>query len=223
MPSIIGTPYYCAVEKYTSLGLGFGKRRASGSETSSTPAQNGTVSAEAVDVAQTILGVEFSDAQTSYDNATGAWGLDIAGAGGEWVARFIELNDATNLDTLDGVTYDTLVQWMTEGMTLYYHSLQTTISDLTTIMSFNESSAALSEWYKFYLVPGAAHCATNPLEPNTPFPQTNLTVMVYWVENGNAPVTLNATVLNRDYKGDNGQICAWPLRPMWTGNETLEC
>ncbi|KAI9643304.1 hypothetical protein NHQ30_007922 [Ciborinia camelliae] len=277
MSSIVGKSYSCAAETSTSLGLGFGKRQAPGSQTSSTPAQNGTVSAEAIAVAQTIvdglhdsqgrrayisyqMGAGFDDARTSYDSTTGKWGLDINGGGGEWVARFLDLNDTSNLDTLDGVTYDTLVQWMIEGMTRYYDSLQTTLSDLTPMhahggkilhfhgeqdasiptgssvhfhesvrqtmyphMGFNESSAALAAWYKLFLVPGAAHCATNPLEPNAPFPQTNLAVLIDWVENAIEPVTLNATVLSGDDKGDNGQICAWPLRPMWTANSTLTC
>lgn len=56
MSSIIGTAYYCAAETASSsLGLGFGKRQAAGSSTSSTPAQNDTVTAEAVAVAQAIV------------------------------------------------------------------------------------------------------------------------------------------------------------------------
>lgn len=90
-------------------------------------------------------------------------------------------------------------------------------------MSFNDSSAALADWYRLFLVPGAAHCATNTLEPNAPFPQTNLAVMIDWVENNVTPTTLNATILLGDYKGDNAQICAWPLRPYWTDNSTMIC
>lgn len=107
------------------------------------------------------------------------------------------------------------------GSSVHYH--ESVRQTMYPGMSLNESSAALSEWYTLYLVPGAAHCAINTLEPNAPFPQTNLAVMIDWVENGNEPVTLNATVLSGDYKGDNGQICAWPLRPMWDAAGDLEC
>ncbi|KAF7198206.1 Tannase, partial [Pseudocercospora fuligena] len=88
--------------------------------------------------------------------------------------------------------------------------------------SYNESGAALSEWYKFYSVPGAAHCAPNPNEPNGPFPQTNFQVMIDWVENGIAPKTLNATVMLGEHLGEHREICEWPLRPLWV-NDTMEC
>lgn len=87
-------------------------------------------------------------------------------------------------------------------------------------MTFNESTEALGDWYRLFLVPGAAHCATNSYQPNGPFPQTNLAVLIDWVENGNTPTTLNATVLQGEFKGEEQQICAWPLRPMWSNNGT---
>lgn len=61
--------------------------------------------------------------------------------------------------------------------------------------SYNESTSALKEWYRLYIVPGAAHCATNELQPNGPFPQTNFAVMAQSVEQGIVPQTLNATIL----------------------------
>ena len=91
-------------------------------------------------------------------------------------------------------------------------------------LSFNEGTEALSDWYRLFLIPGAAHCAPNPLQPNGPFPQTNLAVLIDWVEKGVTPVTLNATILQGDNIGDNAQICAWPLRPYWTSNTAaMEC
>jgi tannase len=86
MTSIIGKSYYCASSSSSSLGLGFGKRSAT------EPAQNGTVSAESVAVAQKIvdglhdskgrrayisyqMGASFDDAGTTYDSTTGEWGL----------------------------------------------------------------------------------------------------------------------------------------------------
>ncbi|TVY75885.1 Tannase, partial [Lachnellula suecica] len=91
-------------------------------------------------------------------------------------------------------------------------------------LGYNDSAEAVSDFYKFYSVPGATHCAANPLEPNGPFPQTNLAVLIDWVENGIVPETLNATVLQGEYIGENRQICEWPLRPFWPSeNATMEC
>lgn len=91
-------------------------------------------------------------------------------------------------------------------------------------MSYNASNEALNEWYKLYLVPGAAHCSPNPYEPSGPFPQTNLAVMIDWVENEIEPNTLNGTVLLGNNVGTNQQICQWPLRPLWTdGGSKMNC
>lgn len=87
-------------------------------------------------------------------------------------------------------------------------------------LSFNESTAALQDWYQLYLVPGGAHCAPSDLQPDGPWPQTNLAVMIDWVEKNNTPTTLNATHLAGDNIGANEQICQWPLRPYWVGNAT---
>jgi tannase len=156
---------------------------------------------------------------------------------------------------LEGVTYDTLVGWMKQGMTRYMDSLQTTIPDLTEFnenggkiihfhgeqdesiptgssvhyynsvrqtmypgKTYNASTKALQDWYRLFLVPGAAHCDTNDAQPNGPFPQTNFEVMSRWVEKGIVPHTLNATILQGDYKGNNEQLCAWPLRPYWANS-----
>ncbi|KGO59552.1 Tannase/feruloyl esterase [Penicillium expansum] len=274
MSSIIGQSYYCAASTASSLGLGFGKRQAASAE----PAQNGTVSAEGVAVAQKIvdglfdskgrrgyisyqMGADFNDAQTAYNSTTDEWELSIASSGGEWVSRFLDLKDEDNISTLEGVTYDTLVGWMKEGMTRYMDSLQTTLPDLTTFhenggkvihyhgeqdssiptgssvhyydsvrqtmypgKSYNASNNELQEWYRLFLVPGAAHCASNSAQPNGPFPQTNFEVMARWVEQGIVPQTLNATVLSGDNKGSNEQICAWHLRPYWKDSgKTLTC
>jgi tannase len=95
----------------------------------------------------------------------------------------------------------------------------------TSYVSFtlpHDSITAMNDWYRLFLVPGAAHCATNDLQPNGPFPQTNFAVMIDWVENGIEPTTLNATVLQGVDEGASKQICGWPLRPFWT-NDTMVC
>lgn len=274
--STIGQSYYCAASSAgSSLGLGVGQKVKR--QSSSIPEQNGTITAEAVAVAAQIIDglhdtdgkraylsyqptAAFEDGATTYNADTGDWELSIAGAGGEWVVRFLELTSASNLDSLDGVTYDTLRDWMREGWYRYQDSLQTNNPDLTDYLSnggkiihfhgesdpsiptassahyyesvrsvmypdtsYNDSITAINDWYRFYIVPGAAHCTTNTLQPNGPFPDTNLGVMIQWVEQGIVPTTLNATILQGDYEGQNEQICSFPLRPLWTDNSTLTC
>jgi tannase len=270
--STIGTPYSCPA---TAATAGFGKRQLA---TPATPAQNGTITAEGVAVANAILdglhdsngdlvylsyqpAATFADGATQFNSETNSWELSISGLGGEWITRFLELQDTSVLESLDGVTYDTLKAWMIQGLQMYEDTLQTTWPDLTPFhnasgkvihfhgesdnsiptassvryyesvrsimypnLSFNDSTAALDDWYRLFLVPGAAHCSTNNLQPNAPFPQTNLAVLIDWVENGVEPTTLNATVLEGDFVGEQQQICSWPLRPMWSNNgTTMEC
>ncbi|KAM0199266.1 hypothetical protein ACHAPA_011813 [Fusarium lateritium] len=276
LKSLIGKEYYCAAESSSSLGFGFNKRQAPGSQMSETPEQNGTISAKGVAVAQAIydgvfnskkeraylswqIGSDLSDGEPTYNNETEKWALNIPSTGGMYVAKFIELLDLDNLDNLDDVTYDTLVQWMNTGLVRYYDSLQTTHPDLTTFkkaggkllhyhgesdssipagssvhywqsvrsimypdLSDAKAQKALSEWYQFYLVPGAGHCGTNSLQPG-PYPQNNMNIMIDWVENGKQPSRLNATVSSGDYKGETQMLCQWPKRPFWSNDDTFKC
>jgi tannase len=82
-------------------------------------------------------------------------------------------------------------------------------------LSFQDGANALGEWYRLYLVPGAAHCSPNTAQPNGPFPQTTLATLIDWVENGVKPDTLNGTVLQGPSVGEKQQICPFPLRPLW--------
>ncbi|KAM0415529.1 hypothetical protein ACHAPD_006730 [Fusarium lateritium] len=276
LKSLIGEKYYCAAETSSSLGFGFSKRQAPGSQQSNAPEQNGTVTAKGVAVAQAIydglfnskkeqaylswqIGSDLSDGEPSYDNETEKWTLNIPSTGGMYVAKFIELLDQDNLDNLDNVTYDTLVDWMDTGLVRYYDSLQTTHPDLTTFrkaggkllhyhgesdpsipaassvhywqsvrsimyphLSDVEAQKALTEWYQFYLVPGAAHCGTNSLQPG-PYPQNNMDTMIDWVENDKQPSRLNATVSSGDHKGETQMLCQWPKRPLWTNDKSFKC
>ncbi|KAH8671686.1 Tannase/feruloyl esterase [Xylariales sp. PMI_506] len=277
MSSIIGESYYCAAEDGSTLGFGFGKRQAEGSSSYAYPAQNGTVSAEGVAVAQAIvdglhnsageraylswqIGATFGDTATTYDNDTDSWVLDIPSTGGEFITKFVQLVDLDNLSNLDNVTYDTLVDWMNIAYDRYLASLQTTKPDLTTFqssggkllhyhgeqdnsvptassvhywqsvrsimysnMTDDEAVEALQDWYQLYLIPGAAHCSTNSLQPG-PYPEDNMATMIDWVENGIQPSRLNATVASGDYAGEVQALCQWPTRPLWSGNSsTFDC
>ncbi|KAJ5097733.1 hypothetical protein N7456_008454 [Penicillium angulare] len=131
---IEGSSYKCAA----SSGYG-----------GTTPAASGTVSAKAVELVKTYWkglydsdgnrvyfsyqpGASFDDLDTEYNSATGEYELDISGLGGIWIAQFIDyIKDAQNIDSLDGVTYDTLKEWMIFSQKKYGDILQTTYPDLT--------------------------------------------------------------------------------------------
>ncbi|OJJ42197.1 hypothetical protein ASPZODRAFT_125919 [Penicilliopsis zonata CBS 506.65] len=268
LTSTIGEPYYCASASSSS----FTRRQVGGT---TYPAQNGTVTAQGVAVAQQIIdglkdsqgrqvylsyqiGASFEDAETAYDDTTDTWEVSADQIGTEFVSRFLFLEDTSDLADFANVTNDIVKDWMYEGWTRYLDSLHTTWPDLTPFhanggkiihyhgeadnsvptassvhyyesvrsvmyqyLSYNESIEALNDWYRLFIVPGAAHCSTNDLMPNGPFPRTNLATLIDWVENGVEPVTLNATVMSGDYEGEQWQLCAWPLRPIWSQNGTV--
>ncbi|KAL2844520.1 putative tannase [Aspergillus pseudoustus] len=261
--STIGHSYSCAASS-------------GGSFSSATPAQSGTVTSKGAAVARTVLDglhtldgrrsyiwyqptATFDDANPQYNAETGEWGVAVTSLGGEWVTRFLQFRDLGNLPDLDGVTYDTLTQWMQEGWQRYEDVLQTTWPDLTPFhsaggkiihihgesdpsipagssvhyhesvrkvmypnLSFTESTEALNEWNRLFLVSGAAHCAPSANQPNGGWPQTTLQTLIDWVEGGAAPERLNATVLSGEKKGQAQELCAWPKRPLWKGGK-LEC
>ncbi|KAJ9289354.1 hypothetical protein DTO021C3_3180 [Paecilomyces variotii] len=266
--SLVGKPYHCPASAASSTPF----------PTPATPAQNGTVTAEGVSVASEIIkglrdskgrqvyfsyqpAASFSDALTQYNSTTGSWELYVNSFGAGFVTRYLELVNASTLANLDGVTYDTLKNWIYESWQRYEDTLQTTWPDLTAFqeaggkvlhlhgesdssippassiryhesvrsvmypkLSFNDSSIALADWYRLFLVPGAEHCATNSLQPNGPWPQTTLQTLIDWVEKDIAPETLNGTILQGEHVGESQPICAWPLRPYWSENGTkMEC
>ncbi|CAK7236643.1 hypothetical protein SCUCBS95973_009677 [Sporothrix curviconia] len=240
------------------------------------PAQNGTITAEGVAVAEKILNgarddqgrriymsyqptAPFQDAVTAYNETTGEYGPFLVLQSAQWVELGLNLllNDSA-LANFDGVTGNTFRNWIATGWQRYQDSLETTWPDLTpfqesgakvlhyhgesdpqvppassvryyesvrSIMhpskSYNDSVDALNDFYRFFLIPGAAHCGANPLQPNAPYPQMLFPTLIDWVENGIEPHTLNGTVTST---GEQQQICPWPLRPFWINNgSTLDC
>ncbi|KAJ5793059.1 tannase [Penicillium pulvis] len=259
LDTMVGKSYYCAASN-------------------GAPVQNGKITKKGVEVAKAIIdglhdsegrrvyvsyqpSADFHDAQTTYNSETGSWDISIVGLGGEYVTQLLQKLDIENLPTLDGVTYDTIKDWMIEGMQTYQDSLQVNWPDLTPFhanggklihfhgesdssvptassvrywesvrktmypnMSVADGTEATKEWYRLYLVPGAAHCDWNDEQPNAPWPQTGLKTIINWVEHGIEPVRLNGTVSLGENAGDIMEICSWPLRPYWTDNGSkLEC
>lgn len=131
----LGLPYSCAA---TQAGRG----------SSAAPAQNGTVSAQGIAVAMKILdglhttdgkrvyftytpSSTWTDAQTQYNASTGKWALDITSLGGSFVEVLLNEQNGTNLQTLEGVTYDTLKDWIQLGWNKYNDVLMTNWPDLS--------------------------------------------------------------------------------------------
>jgi tannase len=88
-------------------------------------------------------------------------------------------------------------------------------------LSSDESLNKLAEWHQFYLIPGAAHCGTNTLQPG-PYPEDNMQTMINWVENGVQRTLLNATVSSGTYEGETQMLCQWPTRPLWKSGSTFD-
>lgn len=260
--SALGEPYYCAA----STGGGF----PGGGGGTTTPAQNGTVTAKGVAIAKAFSaglvdskgrqiylnpqpGASFADAGTQYNADTSAWEAAPQSIGTGWVTRFLGLQDTDTLDSLEGVTADTLRDWMAEGMQRYYDSLQTAWPALDGLrdagakvllvhgeadssipagssvhyyesvrdvmygdVEYDEGVAALDDFLRLFLVPGAEHCGANAAQPAAGWPATTLQTVIDWVEKGVAPATLKTT-------GPGiSSICKWPLRPLWSGNNATE-
>ncbi|KAF3033220.1 hypothetical protein E8E11_001828 [Didymella keratinophila] len=86
-----------------------------------------------------------------------------------------------------------------------------------------EALEAMDEWYQLHLIPGAAHCGSNSLQPGH-YPQDNMATIIDWVENRIKPSRLKAAVSLGDYAGEVQQLCQWPQRPLWAGNRSaFEC
>ncbi|KAH8905833.1 tannase and feruloyl esterase [Coniochaeta sp. PMI_546] len=132
----IGKPYSCPA----STGGGFG------SPASARPAANGTVSSQAVAVADDIdkglhdstgrrVYISFQpssgypDAATIYNATTGKYQAVASGIGVQYVNLFLKEVNSASL-SLNNVTYDTLREWILEGMQKFSDTLQTTWPDL---------------------------------------------------------------------------------------------
>ncbi|OMP85187.1 Tannase, partial [Diplodia seriata] len=84
---------------------------------------------------------------------------------------------------------------------------------------YNQSVDALADWYRLFLIPRAAQCGTNSLQPG-PWPASLIDTLFEWFEGGSALDRLNSTVADRsELAGETQQPCKWPIRPVWDGNE----
>ncbi|CAI5760088.1 unnamed protein product [Candida verbasci] len=88
--------------------------------------------------------------------------------------------------------------------------------------TWDESLEQLNEWYQFYLIPGASHCAANDLQPG-PYPKSNVEIIINWVENGIKPSGLNTVTTSGPFSGEEQNLCMWPDRPYWTSHNNFTC
>ncbi|KAH8647242.1 Tannase/feruloyl esterase [Xylariales sp. PMI_506] len=79
----------------------------------------------------------------------------------------------------------------------------------------------IQSFYRFFRVPGAAHCAINAAQPNGPYPQYAMEQMIDWVESGVEPAYLNGTTQSNT--STQSQICMWPTAPFWAEDGTFTC
>ncbi|KAF8856123.1 tannase-domain-containing protein [Acephala macrosclerotiorum] len=171
------------------------------------PEQNGTVTTEAVDVTNTIIDdLKDTDEKRVYFSYQPS-------------STFVD--SYTSHNTTSDEWGLSINSFGSEFVTRYLQLFNTsTLPDLDGVTA---STEALGDWYRLYLVPGAQHCEPNAYELNGPSPQTNLGVLIDWGENGVTPATANATHLAGDKVRENAQTRAWPLRPPWAGNGTMDC
>ncbi|KAM0235900.1 hypothetical protein ACHAP5_009546 [Fusarium lateritium] len=129
--------------------------------------------------------------QTTYPDVS-----DFKTAGG----KVIHIHDESD----DSIPADSSVH--------YYNSVRTVMFP---DRSYNESVAALDDFYRLFLVPGGAHSGSNSKQPGGGWLQTTLQTVIRWVEKGVAPTTLKGT-------NDIDTICRWPLRPLWSGKNSSQ-
>ncbi|KAI1396612.1 feruloyl esterase-like protein B precursor [Hypoxylon fuscum] len=265
--STIGQPYYCAASNGGVPGGSSRLLRRQFPGAGPTPEQNGTVTAEGVAVASAFTnglldskgrriylnpqpGAAFADATTLYNEDAGAWEPSVSGLGGEWVARYLNLEDKSNIDSLENVTADTLRDWMALGMQKYYDSLQTTWPDLDPFKSaggkvihvHGEADSSIPAGSSVHYYESVRNTMYGDLGYGESIAAMDEFYRLYLVPGGSHcgsnqdqpaggwPATTLQTVIEwaekgiapsaLDNAGDIDTLCKWPLRPLWSGNGT---
>ena len=72
----------------------------------------------------------------------------------------------------------------------------------------------VDDFYRLFLLPGVDHCGGG----TGPQPTDALGALVNWVEKGQAPATLAASVTNADGKTVTRDVCRYPMVARYTGH-----
>ncbi|KAI4864436.1 feruloyl esterase-like protein B precursor [Hypoxylon rubiginosum] len=263
--STIGEPYYCAASSGGFPGGPPSLLRRQFPGGGSTPEQSGTVTAEGVAVASAFTnglidsegkriylnpqpGSSFADATNHYNADTAAWEPSLSGLGGQWVARFLNLEDKDSLDSLENVTADTLRDWMALGEQKYYDSLQTTWPDLGPFRSaggkvihvHGEADSSIPAGSSVHYYESVRNAMYGGLDYDEGISAMDEFYRFYVVPGGSHcgsnraqpaggwPATTLQTVIEwtengiapdtLENAGDITTLCKWPLRPLWSGN-----
>ncbi|KAJ6120545.1 hypothetical protein N7523_004825 [Penicillium sp. IBT 18751x] len=231
-----------------------------------TPAVNGTVSAKTIELVKKYWnglhdsngdlvyfsyqpGSTFTDLQTQYDSASKTWELDISGLGGIWIAQFIDyIKDAENINSLEGVNYDTLKEWMIFSQAKYGDILQTTYPDLSAFQAAG-SKVLHAHGEQDFSIPTASSVrywdsVRQIMFPNKSYragaaalddfyrlfliPGVGHCAVNDYQPKAPWPQTTLQTLIKwvEDGEapatlagsGDIPEICRWPLRPLWTNS-----
>ncbi|KAI1371565.1 feruloyl esterase-like protein B precursor [Hypoxylon crocopeplum] len=269
--STVGQPYYCPASSGGFPG-GFpggppSMQRRQFPGGGPTPEQNGTITAEGVAVASAFTnglldstgkriylnpqpGADFADATTQYSEETDTWEPTISGLGGEWIARYLYLEDKDSIDSLENVTADTLRDWMALGMQKYYDSLQTTWPDLDpfksaggkVILVHGEADSSIPAASSIHYYESVRNAMYGGLSYDEGIASMDEFYRLYLVPGGahcgsnrdqpagGWPATTLQTVIGwaengiapdtLDNAGGIDTLCKWPLRPLWSRNGT---
>jgi feruloyl esterase len=104
---------------------------------------------------------------------------------------------------------------MPQGSINYYNRVANQMGGISSIQSF----------YRFYLVPGMAHGFSNGTanpNANPPLPTNDqlYKLLTDWVENGNAPGTVTASVAaTATTSAKSRPLCLYPLKATYTSGD----
>lgn len=71
----------------------------------------------------------------------------------------------------------------------------------------------VDQFYRLFLAPGVGHCALG----KGPMPTDPLAALVNWVENGVAPLTIDAATVNEAGETITRRLCKWPAKSVYAG------
>ncbi|KAI2620916.1 feruloyl esterase-like protein B precursor [Hypomontagnella submonticulosa] len=259
--STISEPYYCPA---FNGGVPGGPQRRQ-FPIGPIPEQKGTVTPEGAAVAAAFTeglidsegkriyvnpqpGSQLADATNQYNAETGTWEPTLSGFGGQWITKFLRLEEKDVLDNLEGVTPDTLRDWMEQGMHKYYDSLQTTWPDIEpfkaaggkVVLVHGEADSAIPAASSVHYYEAVRKTMFGGLSYEDGIAAMDEFYRLYIVPGGahcgsnrdqpagGWPATTLQTVIEWAENGvapdtlpNNGDIdtlCKWPLRPLWSND-----